>query len=317
MRGKSLDPQAEAAAAFMAHAAPSELRAIASTAARFARLVGRLEKFSFPLVAAPLAGLLIRSENHTATARIEALIHLAALACRGDRKPELRQLHEWLNVALYNDPITELEVPVEDVFVSNVDAWFGNARLFSGRWQHNAEYVRACVETLLRNLDHPWTEQTLGHVVALLRVSEALAERAGAERYAQTTSGTGEKIVVGASTVAQSSEHVRLQQRGARGDWGRAGSARPVRVSSRACRFSRRAVAGSFGAGTAPVGTVQGPHDGRASDRGLAPQSGVSRPNGRQPRGISGCFSRPATWRSSPKCSGWEERTGRSTTSRC
>lgn len=53
----------------MAHAAPAELQAIASIAARRARLVGRLEKFSFPLVAAPLAGLLTRSENHTATAR--------------------------------------------------------------------------------------------------------------------------------------------------------------------------------------------------------------------------------------------------------
>ena len=192
----------------MAHAAPAELQAIASIAARRARLVGRLEKFSFPLVAAPLAGLLTRSENHTATARIEALIHLAALACRGDRKPELGQLHEWLNVALYDDPITELEVPVEDVFVSNVDAWFGNARLFSGRWQNNAEHVRACVETLIRNLDRPWTQSTLGPLVALLRVSEALAARTGSERYAETTSGPGEEIVVDSSTVAESSENV-------------------------------------------------------------------------------------------------------------
>ena len=208
MRGKSRDPQADAAAALIAHAAPAELHAIASIAARLARLVGRLEKFSFPLVAAPLAGLLTRSENQTATARIEALIHLAALACHGDRKPGLRQLHEWLNVALYDDPITELEVPVEDVFVSNVDAWFGNARLFSGRWQHNAEYVRACVEMLLRIQDRPWTQQTLGHVVALLRVSEALAERAGVERYTRTTSGTREKTLVRASTVAESSTNV-------------------------------------------------------------------------------------------------------------
>ena len=207
MRGQSIDPQTEVAA-FMAHAAPDEVRLIGSMAVRQARLVGRLEKFSFPLVAAPLAGLLTQSENHAATARIEALIHLAAFACRGDRKPGLRHLHEWLNVALYSDPITELEVPVEDVFVSNVDAWFGNARLFSGRWQNNAEYVRACVETLLRNLDHPWTQPTLGHVVALLHVSEALADRAGVERYAATTSGPGEKIVFEPSTVAVSSENV-------------------------------------------------------------------------------------------------------------
>ena len=72
---------------FMTHTAPAELRAIGSMAVRVGTLVGRLEKFSFPLVAAPLAGLLTRSENHTAAARIEALIHLAVLACQGDRKP--------------------------------------------------------------------------------------------------------------------------------------------------------------------------------------------------------------------------------------
>ena len=168
---------------------------------RLARLVRRLEKFSFPLVAAPLAGLLTRRENHTATSRIEALIHLAALACRGDWEPGQRQLREWLNVAICNDPITEIEIPVEDVFVSNVDAWFGNVRLFEGRWQNNGEYVRACVETLLRIQEQPWALQTLGHVMALLRVSEAVAERAGIARNSRTASRPGVKIAVGVSTV--------------------------------------------------------------------------------------------------------------------
>ena len=139
---------------------------------------------------------------------IEALIHLAAYACQGDRKPGQRQLREWLNVVIYNDPITELEVPAEDVFVSNVDTWFGNARLFDGRWRNNAEYVRACVETLLRIADHSWAVQALGHVVALLRVSEAMAERAGVARYSRTRSRPGEKIAVGVSTVTESSAHV-------------------------------------------------------------------------------------------------------------
>ena len=116
----------------MVSVATAELREIGRIAARLSRIVKGLEKFSFPLVAAPLAGLLTQPENHTATARIEALIHLAALACRGDGEPTLRQLQEWLNVAIYHDPITELEVPVEDVFVSNVDTWFGNVRLFEG-----------------------------------------------------------------------------------------------------------------------------------------------------------------------------------------
>ena len=208
MRKRSLDPSAEAVRAVLADAATSELREIGSIAARLARLVGRLGKFSFPLVAAPLAGLLTRPENHTATTRIEMLIHLAAAACRGDRKPGLRQLRDWLNVALYNDPITELELPVEDVFVSNVDAWFGNVRLFEGRWQGNADYVRAGVETLLRVQERPWVSQALRHTMALLRVSEAVAERAQVTRYTRTASRPGQGIAVGVSTVTESTGHV-------------------------------------------------------------------------------------------------------------
>ena len=68
--------------------------------------------------------------------------------------------------------------------------------------------TRARVETLLRMADRPWAVQTLGHVIALLRVSEALAERARVPRYARTASRPGEKIAVGASAVRESSGHV-------------------------------------------------------------------------------------------------------------
>ena len=192
----------------MASAATGELREIKGMAVRHASLVRRLEKFSFPLVAAPLAGLLTGPENHTATARIEALIHLAALACRGNKEPERRQLREWLNLAVFNDPITELEAPVEDVFVSNVGTWFGNARLFEGRWQNNGDYVEVCVETLLRIAENPWAVDALRHVMALLRVSEAVAERAGTGRYSRTASRPRETIRVSVSTATESRGHV-------------------------------------------------------------------------------------------------------------
>ena len=178
LRKTSLDLHGEAAAALMANAATAEFREVRSMAVRLGKLVRRLERFSFPLVVAPLAGLLTRPENHSATARIEALIHLAALACRGNKEPRLQHLREWLNTTVFKDPISQLEVPVEDVFVSNVGTWFGNARLFEGRWQSNADYVQVCVETLLRLAERPWVMQTLRHVMALLRVSESVADRA-------------------------------------------------------------------------------------------------------------------------------------------
>ena len=204
----SLDPHDEAAAALMANAATRELREIRSTTVRLGELLRCLEEFSFPLVAAPLAGLLTRPENHSATARIEALIHLAALACRGNKEPRLRHLREWLNTTVFKDPISQLEVPVEDVFVSNVGTWFGNARLFEGRWPSNADYVQVCVETLLRLAERPWVKQTLRHVMDLLRVSESVADRAGIARNSRTTSRPREAITVNASRVAESSGHV-------------------------------------------------------------------------------------------------------------
>ena len=148
LRTTTVDLYDEAAAALMANAATSELCEIGRMAGRLCKLVRRLKRFSFPLVAAPLAGLLTRPENHTATARIEALIHLAALGCRGNQKPSRRHLREWLNTTVLEDPIGQLEVPVEDVFVSNVGTWFGNARLFEGCWKSNSDHVQTCVGTL-------------------------------------------------------------------------------------------------------------------------------------------------------------------------
>ena len=203
-----LDPQGEANKLLFADAAGAEVGNLRGMAARQARLIRRLRKFSYPAAAALLSGLLTRLDNHTATARIEALLHLAAPACRGRKKPGPRELREWLG-EIDEDSIAKLETPVEDVFVSNVETWFGNARLFQGRWESNAEYVIACTSTLLRiGEQRPWAREARQHIMALLRVSEAVADRAGAERYVRTEGTPGEEIVLRASTVEESGRHV-------------------------------------------------------------------------------------------------------------
>ena len=203
-----LEPQSEVAKMLSADAAGAGARDLRGIAGRQAGLLSRLRQYSFPKVAALLSGLLTRPENHTATARIEALLHLTALACRGRKKPGLQQLREWMT-EIDEDPIAKLEIPVEDVFVSNVEASFGNARLFQGRWENSAEYVQACTETLFKiGEERPWAQEALGPIMALLRVSEALAERAGVERYTRTESTPGEKIVLRNSAVRELCRHV-------------------------------------------------------------------------------------------------------------
>lgn len=208
LRKKSPDPNYDAVTALLANAKANEMHKIRGTVLSLPRLFKRLEKFSFPLVAQSLAGLLIRPENHTATARIETLIHWAALACRGEQVLTRRQLSQWLNVSVFKDPITELEGPVEDVFVSNVVTWFGNARLFEGRWQNNSDYVQVCIGALLRTMERAWVAETLRNVEAMLRLSEAVAERAEVARYTRTESRPREEIAVNVSTFGGSSDHV-------------------------------------------------------------------------------------------------------------
>ena len=208
LRRTSSDPNNDAVAALLANAMADDMREIRGMVLRLARLSRHLEKFSFPLVAQSLAGLLIRPENHTATARIEALVHLAAFACRGEQGPTPHQVSEWLNVMVYEDPITELESPVEDVFVSNVATWFGNVRLFEGRWQNNGDYVQICIQAMLRIAEHSWAAEAFRCVMAMLRVSEAVAERAKVDRYLRTESNPRAKIAVNFSAVTESTGHV-------------------------------------------------------------------------------------------------------------
>ncbi|MDE3256233.1 MAG: hypothetical protein OYM47_00155 [Gemmatimonadota bacterium] len=208
MEKTSFDLHDEAAAAVMGNAASGELREIESIRVRLGKLLGDLDGFSFHQVAAPLAGLLTRQENQSATTRIEMLIHLAALVCRGNKKPSPRRLRDWLNTRVFRDPISQLEVPIEDVFVSNVGTWFGNVRLFEGRWHGNSDSVQVCVETLLSLEERPWVMQSLRHAMAMLRLSECIADRAGVVRYSSTTSRPRESINISLSDVDESSDLV-------------------------------------------------------------------------------------------------------------
>ena len=195
-------------AAVLVDAQGADSRSVGAAAVRLPGLARRLAEYSFPLVAEPLADLLTAPENHAATARIEALIHLAALACRGTEGPATGQLAEWLNGEILEDAVAGLEEPIEDVFVSNVVTWFGNVRLFEGRWRNNADYAQVCLDALYRERQLPWVAHALRAVTALLRVGEAVVERGGARRYSRTEGHTVEPVTVGVSTSGESEGHV-------------------------------------------------------------------------------------------------------------
>jgi hypothetical protein len=181
---------------------------IASLAARQVGLTRRLEKFSFPATVELLAGLLTLKENHVATRRIEALIHLAAVCCKGRAIPTLAQLREWMNKILLRDALTHLEDPVEDVFVSNVCTWFGNGRLFEGNWAENDYYVQSCLGSLNNLMPKPWAKKAQDSAIALLKLTEAVAHRAEVQRFALCETPPHEPLRIVSSVISRAHQNV-------------------------------------------------------------------------------------------------------------
>ncbi len=176
--------------------------------ARHLELCRCLRKYSFPTIATLLSGLLIRPENHSATVRIEALLYLAATACRGLRKPNLQELRRWI-CEINEDPIAALKSSVEDVFVTNVGATFGNARLFQGNWENSAEFVGSCIQALRKIGEiHCWAGESMKKIMAILRLSEALTVRTGLNRYTYSENNSREIPKIDDSTWKELSRNV-------------------------------------------------------------------------------------------------------------
>ena len=176
---------------------------VGSLATRHARIVRRLSKYSLSSVAAALGGMLTRPELHPCTVRLEALGHLAALACKGSVPVPAENLREWLNGALLDDDVAKAEDPAEDVFVSCVASWDGTSRIFEGIWEGNDFYLQSCLAALNRPGARGIPERTLDPIRALLRLSDAVAERGGIPRQAASEGRPRARIAVTRPGVAE------------------------------------------------------------------------------------------------------------------
>ena len=103
------------------------------------KLLSQLGKFNRRATIEKLSALLTFPELHANTLRLELLVHLASLHCRGSKTPSRHQLKHWLNEELGDSEAARAEDPVEDVFVHNVMWETGNFRIFEGVWEGNGD----------------------------------------------------------------------------------------------------------------------------------------------------------------------------------
>lgn len=158
------------------------------------RISGRLRTCDPKSAIARLGGLLTVPALQANTIRIETLVHLAAAHCHGRRDLRRSEIGHMLNEQLGETPVTSLEDPIEDVFVANVETPEGNRRLFEAGWESSAYSAQAVLDTLRCFNDSPEYRNLLASALALLKLSDYVAERVGLRRWDVVSSAPTREI---------------------------------------------------------------------------------------------------------------------------
>ena len=134
------------------------------------------------LLARSFAGLLLDPELQRNNLRIEALVHLAMAWGRGTAAPTVSEIRQAFT-AMDKGPCGYLEDPPEDLFVELIRTPFGQFRVLAGSWESAGYYVQRIVDVVEMLPDGPGYREIAEACTALLKLSDAICDRAGLHRY--------------------------------------------------------------------------------------------------------------------------------------
>lgn len=144
----------------------------------YAKLVKELSRFDLAKLVPVIAGLLTSPNWQASALRLEVLQHLAVVAAQGGKDPKPFHLKSWLT-DLGGGVAGRMEDPAEDVFVSRVILPNRDSLLFEGIYETSAFYVQRFLNVLQRMPRHEPFAGLQRSVDCLLRLSQAVALRAG------------------------------------------------------------------------------------------------------------------------------------------
>lgn len=149
----------------------------------YSSLASALKPYDLRATISYLGGLLTVPEYHPETIRIEMVLHLAALHCRGRKRPTGRELANWLERDLGDHILKFQEDPPEDVFVSNVIGPGGNYKIFEGVWEANDYYLQHLLDCITLSPFSKNAREQVRSILALLKLSDLVVERSGLARW--------------------------------------------------------------------------------------------------------------------------------------
>lgn len=166
----------------------TEIPAFQSIADVHPRLISELKKLDPARTASTFAGLLTLPGLQANCFRIEVLVHLAIACCDGRSAPTtsfVRRSFEQVG----NGFCGRMEDPAEDIFVSLVNTPSGNFRIFEGIREGTGFYLQRILNVVGKMPQGEPYDEIHACVDCLLRLSEAVAERAGVRE-----NGLGEEV---------------------------------------------------------------------------------------------------------------------------
>lgn len=145
-------------------------------------LVRDLATYDPRLTVPLLSSLLTLPEYQSHCIRLEILVTLAVVHCKGRKKPNIDQAVRWF-FQIGKSRCVSGEDPAEDVFVSLVHDRTGNYRLLEGVWEGAGFYTQRVLEVISTMPDDGRFGQIKSSFRALLCISEIVCEKAGLRRY--------------------------------------------------------------------------------------------------------------------------------------
>lgn len=132
--------------------------------------------------ASTFGGLLLAPQLQSCCIRLEGLVHAAIGYARGRKSVHRNQVKKAF-AGLHNTTHGLLEDPAEDLFVSLVYGRWGNFRIFEGIWEGNGFILQRFVNIVETFPDAEPFNSIQSSMLALLRLSDAIASRRELARY--------------------------------------------------------------------------------------------------------------------------------------
>lgn len=148
----------------------------------FTNLSSYLKDYNFKYTIPKLSGLLTLPSLQANNFRIELLVHLAVIHCKGKKNPSLNDINKWLNEYIEETQINILEDPAENVFISNIETQEGNFRIFEGVRNSNSYSLQVILDIIYENKLIP-DNKILASAISLLRLSNEIANRLNINRW--------------------------------------------------------------------------------------------------------------------------------------